>query len=56
METFEQLKLLSSRVKPDLLQGFLFGAALSASGIEAMSKTAVPFGEDISRLKFFAGR
>ena len=56
VETFEQLKLLSSRVKPDLLQGFLFGAALSASGIEAISKTNLPFGEDISRLKFFAGR
>ncbi|WP_187968285.1 putative bifunctional diguanylate cyclase/phosphodiesterase [Aquibium microcysteis] len=56
VETFEQLKLLSSRVKPDLLQGFLFGAALSASGIEAMSKTTVPFGEDISRLRLFAGR
>ena len=56
VETFEQLKLLSGRVKPDLLQGFLFGAALSASGIEALSKKAVPFGEDISRLKFFAGR
>jgi diguanylate cyclase (GGDEF)-like protein len=56
VETFEQLKLLSSRVKPDLLQGFLFGAALSASGIEAMSKSTVPFGEDISRLRLFAGR
>lgn len=56
VETFEQLKLLSARVKPDLLQGFLFGAALSASGIEAMSKTTVPFGEDISRMRLFAGR
>lgn len=56
VETFEQLKLLSARVKPDLLQGFLFGAALSASGIEALSKTTLPFGEDISKLKVFAGR
>ena len=37
VETFEQLKILSQSVKPDLLQGFLFGSALSASGIETMS-------------------
>src|SRR5690606_29486772 len=31
VETFEQLKILSQTVKPDLVQGFLFGAALTAS-------------------------
>jgi hypothetical protein len=29
-------------VKPDLLQGFLFGSPLSASGIETMSRTVWP--------------
>jgi EAL domain-containing protein (putative c-di-GMP-specific phosphodiesterase class I) len=47
VETFDQLRLLSQEVKPDLLQGFLFGAALSASGIETMSNTVWPFAEDL---------
>jgi diguanylate cyclase (GGDEF)-like protein len=51
VETYEQLRLLSSKVKPDLLQGFLFGSALSASGIETMSTTTWPFGEDIARFR-----
>ena len=37
VETFEQLKILTRHVKPDLAQGFLFGSALSAQGIETMS-------------------
>ncbi len=37
VETFEQLKLLDETVKPDRVQGFLFGSALSSSGIETMS-------------------
>jgi diguanylate cyclase (GGDEF)-like protein len=47
VETFEQLKLLALTVKPDLLQGFLFGSALSASGIETMSSTIWPFASDM---------
>ncbi|PAQ01745.1 EAL domain-containing protein [Mesorhizobium mediterraneum] len=47
VETFEQLKILSLQVKPDLVQGFLFGSALSASGIETMSSTVWPFAKDI---------
>ena len=47
VETFEQLKILALEVKPDLVQGFLFGAALSASGIETMSNTVWPFAQDI---------
>jgi hypothetical protein len=43
VETFDQLKILAQTVKPDLVQGFLFGAALTASGIEAMSVHAWPF-------------
>ena len=43
VETFEQLKILALQVKPDLVQGFLFGAALSASGIETMSNVTWPF-------------
>ncbi|WP_173932794.1 EAL domain-containing protein [Chelativorans sp. Marseille-P2723] len=39
VETFEQLKLLGEAIRPDRVQGFLFGAALSSSGIETMSNT-----------------
>jgi diguanylate cyclase (GGDEF)-like protein len=48
VETFEQLKVLALDVKPDLVQGFLFGSALTASGILTMSKTVWPFAEDIT--------
>ncbi|TIV99073.1 MAG: EAL domain-containing protein [Mesorhizobium sp.] len=47
VETFEQLKILVRSVKPDLVQGFLFGAALSASGIETMSSVTWPFAADL---------
>lgn len=47
VETFEQLKILALQVKPDLVQGFLFGSALTASGIETMSSTIWPFAKDI---------
>ncbi|MBB6410274.1 putative bifunctional diguanylate cyclase/phosphodiesterase [Mesorhizobium sangaii] len=47
VETFEQLKILALQVKPDLVQGFLFGAALSASGIETMSSATWPFVADL---------
>lgn len=47
VETFEQFKVLALTVKPDLVQGFLFGSALSASGIETMSATVWPFVKDI---------
>ncbi len=42
VETFDQLKILAEEIKPDLLQGFLFGSALSAVGIETMSTTTWP--------------
>jgi diguanylate cyclase (GGDEF)-like protein len=51
VETFEQLKILALEVKPDLVQGFLFGAALSASGIETMSNTVWPFAQDIKSVR-----
>ncbi len=47
VETFEQLKILALEIKPDLVQGFLFGSALSASGIATMSSTTWPFVKDI---------
>jgi diguanylate cyclase (GGDEF)-like protein len=47
VETFEQLKLLARDVKPDLVQGFLFGSALTASGIDTMSNTVWPFARNI---------
>ncbi|HEV7253333.1 MAG TPA: EAL domain-containing protein [Mesorhizobium sp.] len=49
VETFEQLKVLSQTVKPDLVQGFLFGSALSASGIATMSNTVWPFADRLAR-------
>ena len=48
VETFEQLKLLALYVKPDLAQGFLFGSALSAQGIETMSTIVWHFDKDVS--------
>jgi EAL domain-containing protein (putative c-di-GMP-specific phosphodiesterase class I) len=51
VETFEQLKILALEVHPDLVQGFLFGSALSASGIETMSSTVWPFAEEIAAEK-----
>ena len=56
VETFEQLKILALEVKPDLVQGFLFGSALSASGIETMSSTVWPFAQDIKTAKRAARR
>lgn len=47
VETFEQLKILAHSIKPDLVQGFLFGSALTASGIETMSNTVWPFASEI---------
>jgi len=48
VETFEQLKLLSLYVKPDLAQGFLFGSALSAHGIETMSTIVWHFDKEVA--------
>jgi EAL domain-containing protein (putative c-di-GMP-specific phosphodiesterase class I) len=56
VETFEQLKILALQVKPDLVQGFLFGSALSASGIDTMSSTVWPFAKDIKTAKRIARR
>jgi len=47
VETFEQLKILAQQVKPDQVQGFLFGAALSASGIQTMSNVTWPFAAEL---------
>jgi diguanylate cyclase (GGDEF)-like protein len=47
VETFEQLRILAVEVKPDLVQGFLFGSALTASGIGTMSNTVWPFASEI---------
>ncbi|MBL8578465.1 MAG: EAL domain-containing protein [Mesorhizobium sp.] len=51
VETFEQLRILSHEVKPDLVQGFLFGSALTASGIATMSTTVWPFAKDMQSAK-----
>jgi hypothetical protein len=37
------MKILAEQVRPDLLQGFLFGSALTASGIGTMSATSWSF-------------
>ena len=54
VETFEQLKILAVEVHPDLVQGFLFGSALSSSGIETMSNTVWPFAKDIGLARISA--
>ena len=56
VETFEQLKVLAVEVKPDLVQGFLFGSALTATGIETMSTTVWPFANKIRSAKRAARR
>lgn len=56
VETFEQLKILAIEVHPDLVQGFLFGSALSSSGIETMSNTVWPFAKDIGLARVTARR
>lgn len=56
VETFDQLKLLAQDINPDLIQGFLFGAALSASGIETMSNTVWPFADEIAEARANSGR
>jgi EAL domain-containing protein (putative c-di-GMP-specific phosphodiesterase class I) len=56
VETFEQLKILALQVKPDLVQGFLFGAALSASGIETMSNVTWPFQNQVKALNTASAR
>ena len=47
VETFEQLRVLHRLVKPDLVQGFLFGSPLSAAGIATMSNTTWPFASQL---------
>ena len=49
VETFDQLKTLAAEVKPDLVQGFLFGSALTASGIRVMSDATWPFTPEAGR-------
>lgn len=51
VETFEQLRILMQSAKPDLVQGFLFGAPLSASGIETMSNVTWPFAAELPLAK-----
>jgi diguanylate cyclase (GGDEF)-like protein len=51
VETFDQLKILAHNVKPDLVQGFLFGSALTASGIQTMSSTVWPFAKDLKPVR-----
>lgn len=50
VETFEQLRLLAGEVHPDMVQGFLFGSALTATGIETMSLAAWRFAGDPAKL------
>nr|WP_163267472.1 EAL domain-containing protein [Chelativorans alearense] len=43
VEAFAQLKILAATVRPDLVQGFLFGSALTSSGIKTMSASGWSF-------------
>ncbi|MGB3501725.1 MAG: EAL domain-containing protein [Mesorhizobium sp.] len=47
VETSEQLRILANEIRPELVQGFLFGSALSASGIQTMSTTTWPFAQEL---------
>jgi diguanylate cyclase (GGDEF)-like protein len=47
VETFDQLRILSETVAPDLLQGFLFGSPLPASAIATIATSMWPFGKDL---------
>jgi diguanylate cyclase (GGDEF)-like protein len=47
VETFEQLKTLALEIKPEFVQGFLFGSALTASGIQTMSNSIWPFANQL---------
>lgn len=51
VETIEQLRILSETVEPDLLQGFLFGSVLTASGIDTIATTMWPFGKQLRAAK-----
>jgi EAL domain-containing protein (putative c-di-GMP-specific phosphodiesterase class I) len=44
IETFDQLSALLPEAKPETLQGFLFGSALTANGIKTMSTAVWNFG------------
>jgi diguanylate cyclase (GGDEF)-like protein len=56
VETYEQLRLLTHEVRPDLVQGFLFGSALSAAGIETMSSTTWPFGDKLNKARLVTSK
>ena len=51
VETIEQLRILSDTVEPDLLQGFLFGAVLTSSGVDTIASTMWPFGKQLRATK-----
>jgi EAL domain-containing protein (putative c-di-GMP-specific phosphodiesterase class I) len=51
VETIEQLRVLSDTVEPDLVQGFLFGSVLTASGIDTIATTMWPFGKQLRAAK-----
>jgi EAL domain-containing protein (putative c-di-GMP-specific phosphodiesterase class I) len=53
VETFDQLKVLATEIHPDLVQGFLFGSALTSSGIETMSSTTWPFAHQMDAEQAF---
>ncbi|RFC66930.1 MULTISPECIES: putative bifunctional diguanylate cyclase/phosphodiesterase [Mesorhizobium] len=44
IETFDQLSALLPEARPETLQGFLFGSALTANGIKTMSTAVWQFG------------
>jgi len=46
VETLDQLKLLQQSARPDQVQGFLFGAALSPSGARTMSEGSWSFEDE----------
>jgi len=56
IETFDQLSVLMHEARPETLQGFLFGSALTANGIKTMSTAVWQFGPSFKPRSKQAGK
>ncbi|MCO5064922.1 MAG: EAL domain-containing protein [Rhizobiaceae bacterium] len=56
IETFDQLSSLMPEARPETLQGFLFGAALTGNGIKTMSTAVWQFGPSSKQNSKRAGK
>lgn len=56
IETFDQLSALLPEARPETLQGFLFGSALTANGIKTMSTAVWQLGTSLKQRSRQAGK